>query len=247
MPISAALPNGQRGAFSPFMFGLIMGMSVFSVLSMQWANQELARYRQKQLEQAKQNAQDIAKGMDFAIRTETGGTYSDKYTLDRARAYSDSTGKTAGDQDYMVKVNTNGAGKTYDQANASIAIAGTDDTLLRSEIYRADSAQDVLQQNHANQPVVVYDTALARDSQVRTSNERMKKFAEQVYAYYSANFSFPSADQFTALAKQFGLADAWGQPFHYSVDDDGQTAYLSFTTPWNYTQTLKLSLNDDGQ
>jgi hypothetical protein len=230
------------------MFGLIMGMTVFSALSMQWAKQEMVRYQAEQAERSKAQAEDVAKAMDFAIRTEDAKNYSEDYTLERARTFSNSSGRTVGDQDFMLKAIRDDSRKAYGDSAHTVAIAGSDDTLVRSKIYRSDNAEELTQNapGTTSQPVVLYDTSMARDQQVRTSNTRMESMAEQVYAFYAGHQRFPTDSEFTTLAGRFGVHDVWGQDFDYKVDTDGQTGTLSFTTPWNYTQTLNLSLKDDG-
>ncbi len=59
----------QQGGFSPFMFGLVVGMSLFSAMSMHWARQELVRYEQEQVQRSKKDAQDVANALNFAILT----------------------------------------------------------------------------------------------------------------------------------------------------------------------------------
>ena len=237
----------QQGGFSPFMFGLIMGMSVFSALSMQWAKQELANYQQQQAQRAKTAAEDVAKGLDFAILSEDNRTYSDDYTLERARQYTNTDARTRGGQDYMVTTREDEDRESFGQKGTTVAITGSDDTLLRSQMHRAEDSQQILRMNTSGkQAVAVYDTSHARDRQVRTSNERMEALAEQVYAFYAGKRRFPTDSEFTALRGRFDIRDAWGNDFTYTVAKDDQNGTLTFTTPWNYTQTLKLGLKDDG-
>lgn len=249
-PLKSLYPNilisSQRGGFSPFMFGLIMGMSIFSALSAQWAKQALEKYQQQQVDRAKANATDVAKGMDFAILTENTQTYSDKYDLERARQYAGTDARTQGKQDYMVTEREDDKRESFGKKASTVAITGSDDTLLRSQMYRTDSAEQILTtQTGGKQAVAYYDTATARDRQVRTSNERMEVMAEQVYAFYAAKKRFPTDSEFTSLRGTFNIRDAWGRDFTYTSTPTGEKGTLSFTTPWNYTQTLKLSLKDE--
>ncbi|PZP38486.1 MAG: hypothetical protein DI585_07265, partial [Pseudomonas fluorescens] len=79
-----------------------MGMSIFSALSLQWAKQALADYELQQAQRAKANAEDVAKGLNFAILTENAQTYSENYDLERARGYTNTDARTQGQQDYLV-------------------------------------------------------------------------------------------------------------------------------------------------
>jgi hypothetical protein len=241
-------PNAQSGGFSPFMFGLVVGMSLFSALSMQWARKELALYEQQQTQRSKKDAQDVADALNFAILTEDQQTYSENYDLERARQYANSTGRTTGGQEYMVTTRTEEDRTRYGHAAATVAITGSDDTLLRSQIHRSGGSEDILRTKVGDkQAVAVYDTATARDQQVRTSNLRMEVLAEQLYAFYAGKYRFPTDQEFSSLNGALKLHDAWGNEFDYTTSKDNQKGTLSFTTPWNYTQTLNLSLKDDAK
>lgn len=228
------------------MFGLILGMGVFSALSLQWSKQALQRYEQQQLARARANSQDVVQGLDFAILTETGNTYRDEYDLERARPYSNSTARTVGGQDYMVTAREDENRESFGKKATTVAVTGSDDTLLRSRMYRTGDAEEILRTRTGDkQAVTTYDTSLARDRQVRTTNERMEVLAEQVYAFYAGKKRFPTDNEFQALRNTFDVRDAWGREFIYTVTEDGQKGTLSFTTPWDYTQTLKLGLKDE--
>jgi hypothetical protein len=243
----AALWVCQQGGFSPFLFGLVVGMSVFSALSMQWAKQELVRYEEQQARRAQSNAEEVAKGLEFAILTEDQSSYSENYDLERAKAFAETDARTRGGQDYLLTTHENEQREVFGKKDTTIAITGSDDTLLRSQIYRTADSEEVLRmKTGSKQAVAIYDTGQARDRQVRTSNERMEQLAEQLYAFYAGQRRFPTDSEFTRLQGGLDLHDAWGEDFTYTAKPDGQTGTLSFTTPWNYTQTLKLSLQEDG-
>ena len=238
----------QSGGFSPFMFGLVVGMSLFSAMSMQWARKELARYEEQQIIRAKSNAKDVADALNFAILSEDQQSYSETYDLERARQYTDTTARTQGGQDYMVTARERDGEKQqrYGYAPTTVAITGSDDTLLRSQMHRSGNAEDILRAKVGDkQAVAVYDTSLARDRQVRTSNQRMEVLAEQLYAFYAGKYRFPTDSEFRSLSGGLKLHDAWGNEFRYTTGTDNQRGELSFTTPWNYTQTLNLNLKDD--
>jgi hypothetical protein len=223
-----------------------MGMAAFSALSSQWAKQELVRYQEEQAARAKANATDVAKGLDFAILTENSQTYSDNYDLERARQYTNNAARTRGGQDYLVTAREDEQRENFGKKTTTVAITGSDDTLLRSQMHRSGDSEEILRTKIGdNQAVATYDTATARDRQVRTSNERMEVLAEQVYAFYAAKKRFPTDNEFATLRSTFNLHDAWGREFTYTPSKDQQKGILSFTTPWDYTQTLKLSLKDE--
>lgn len=222
-----------------------MGMSVFSALSLQWARQELREYEAQQAQRAQTNAEEVAKGLEFSILTEDERTYSDTYNLDRARAYSAAQARTRGGQDYMFAARDSDR-EQFGQKATVVAIAGTDDTLVRSQIHRTETEKHILQTAPgAEHGVAVYDTSTARSQQVLTSNRRMEQVAEQLYTFYAAKYRFPTDSEYQTLESRIGIRDAWGQSYAYSPATDGQKAVLSFTTPWQYTQSMNLSLKDD--
>lgn len=234
----------QRGQLSPFMFGLIMGMSVFSALSLKWAQQELAAARLRQAETQKQNAQDLASALEFATLTETPETYSDDYNIQRARQYaSRAIGQTRGGQEYLVvarDTEESRVGKT----SQVVAITGSDDTLRRSEVYRTlDPAklQQIAGEKQTLDPVVTFDTGAVRTRQVTKSQRNMEAMGEQIYAFYAAHLRMPTGSEYQELAGKLPIRDAWGAPFRYSQVSE-ERGRLEFTTPWGYTQPLNLTL-----
>jgi hypothetical protein len=231
---------------SPFMMGLMLGMTIFSALSLQWAQQELAEIQKHQSTQAKENAEDMAGALEFAMLTENKDTYGEGLSLERARQFSNSTGKTRGDQNFLTTIRQERDSGRFDAEQEKVAITASDDTLLRSQLHRTESAAQLSElAERNNQPVALFDTSTVRDRQVRTCAIRMDSLAEQVYAFYAGRMKFPSTSEFTEMTTKLNFTDTWGQPFGYSVAPDQQSAELSFTTPWGYTQRLKLSLKDD--
>lgn len=242
-PISRRRRLAQAGYLSPFMFGLIIGMSIFSAMSAHWAQQELVRVQERKAERAHKQAEDIAHAMEFATLTETEGTYSDSYDLERAKMYAArSSGKTAGGQDFMVVARQEN-NESFGKRDQKVAIAATDDTLLRAKVYRAGSAEELAKMEE-QKPVALLDTKAVRERQVRTSMKAMEGMAEQVYAFYAGHLRFPDEGEFDELQKRFTYRDAWGGEFDYTYVNEGE-ARLEFVTPWNYTQAIKLSLKDE--
>jgi hypothetical protein len=228
------------------MFGLLIGMSIFSAMSLQWSKQELARTEQRRAEMAKAQADDMAKAMEFAAMTETRNTYSERFNLDRARQYAGySGGRTRGGQDMIVVSKEDDRHETFGDKNQRVAITSSDDTLLRAKVYRAADADAISHLDDKGQkPIATFDTSGVRERQVLTSQKAMEGIAEQLYAFYGAHMRFPTSDEYDHIKVQFPFVDAWGSPFDYSLVSDDE-ARLEFTTPWNYTQSLKLSLKDD--
>lgn len=246
VPASCLLPpasSPQRGGASPFMFGLLMGMTIFSAFSLQWAQRELVASQQRQAEKAKREAEDLVKALEFAAMTETRNTYSDDFDLERARRYTAmSSGKTRGGQDFIVVQQEDKDKETFGETSQKVAITASDDTLLRSKVYRTGDAKGV--DALSGDTVATLDTAGVRQRQILTSVKSMENLAEQVYAFYAGNRRFPKSNEFDVMRNQLSFGDAWGGPFAYTYISDDE-ARLEFTTPWNYTHSLKLTLKEE--
>ena len=225
------------------MMGLLMGMSLFSVMSLQWAKAELEKQQARNAERERQKAQDIAGALEFSILTETAATYSDDLELNRALAQSSATGKTRGGEDVLVVARDAGQ-NAFGNRNQRVAITASDDTLFRSQLYRTGSAEDLTRlKSSDNRTVVMFDSSAVRDRQIRTSIKNMELLAEHVYSFYAAHMRFPSGTEFDEIDAGLGLRDVWGNPFAYT-HSSAEQARIEFTTHWNFTKTLNLSLKD---
>lgn len=236
-------PAGQDGAVSPFMFGLLMGIMVLSVISARLAQKDLVTLQARQAERAKRQAEDTVKALEFSALTETRQTYSEEFTLDRAKAnMARATGTTRGGQEYILNAKQDEQGGAFGSTDTKVAVTASDDTLLRAKVYQTGSADGIAKLgDKPNQPVAVLDTGGIRQRQVLTSQRSMEALAEQVYAFYAGHMRFPTSSEFNDLQAKFPYVDAWGGTFDYTPISD-EKATLEFTTPWNYTQTMPLSL-----
>jgi hypothetical protein len=229
------------------MFGLIMGMSIFSAMSLKWAEQELAEQQLRNQERSKAQAEDLAKALEFATLTQTRDNYDNRMTLDRARQYASSaTGQTRGGQDFII-VEREAEGETMGAKNEVVAITGSDDTLRRSEVFRSGDARQLgklAEQRNKGDAVVLLDTSGIRTRQVNVSRQNMETLAEHVYAFYAGRFRMPSQDEFQELNEKLGIRDAWNAGFDYEYYDP-ERARLEFTTPWGYTQSLMMDLRTE--
>lgn len=232
----------QRGAFSPYMFGMLAGLGLFSSLMAHYARQDMVEAEKRKLEQQQQEAEDLARGLENAILTERDATYDADLSLSRARQYTTTaTGKTyAGDD---VTINIQDSDRTYSLDHQRALITTSDDDLLKSSVGAALNADDIGSYNAGtNQPVAVFDSKSARDHQVQLSYEFMESQAALVYQFYAGELRFPDNSEYADLASTSGLTDYWGNDFTYTRTSD-TVCSLSFTTPWGYTQTINLNFN----
>lgn len=226
------------------MFGLLAGMMIFSVATTQWARQELVRIQQQKAARQKAQAEDVAKAIEFTLLTETPGSYSD--TPDRQRIMANTsmaTAKTAGDEDVLI-VDRQTEKDVFDKRTTRMAVTASDDTLLRSKVYRSATADDLSAIPNGQNGVVTVDTAAIRQRQVVQSAENMSAVGEYVYGFYAGHLRWPNQNEFEDLEAESNLHDVWGQNFTYTPIDD-QSVRLELTTPWNYTHAIVLSLKDD--
>lgn len=226
------------------MFGLLMGMTIFSAFSLKWAQRELVETQERQAQRANREAEDVVKALEFAAMVETRDTYSDSFNLDRARRYTNLTsGRTRGGQDFIVVQQEDKNREVFGEASQRVAITASDDTLLRSKVYRTAGPEGIAKLGDDG-GVATMDTSGVRQRQILTSVRSMESLAEQVYAFYGGNSRFPNLNEFDVLRRQLSFTDAWGAPFAYTYINNDE-ARLEFTTPWNYTHSLKLTLKEE--
>jgi hypothetical protein len=234
---------------SPFMTGLLLGMTVFSALSLQWAKAELVAMQERKTQQDRAQAQELASAMEFAVLTEDASGYSDEYNLQRARAFSSAGGRTRGGNEVLAaarsdEADESGSNSAFGMENTQVAFTASDDRFARAAAGRAGDAATLQQEVGAKGPTVLANVRAARERQVLTSSKRMDAMADQMFAYYAAKMRFPDEASYTNLESRLNLKDAWGQRFEYEPAPDGQSATLRFTTPWDYTRERPLSLKE---
>ncbi|MDD9911615.1 MAG: hypothetical protein OXQ96_01035, partial [Alphaproteobacteria bacterium] len=224
--------RNQRGAFSPFMFGLLMAIGIFSTLAMHWAKKDLIRIQEERAERVKAEAEDIAKAVEFTIMTETASTFGQDFNIDELRQHTGrSQGKTRGQQD--IQLIARDSETVFDLTNQRIAIAATDDPLAQTELRDTPDAKGLARAaKDGLDPVIIVDTGAIRKNQVAKSVQRLEQMAEQVYQFYAANFRFPTESEYDQLQDALKIKDIWGNDFYYTYRND-EEALLEFTSPWN--------------
>ena len=230
---------------SPFMSGLIVGMTIFSALTLQWAKADLVRWQQRQQEQGLADAQELSRSLEFAVMTEGADSYEESYSLDRARQFSSASSKTMGGNDVQLTERQAAETDPFGNRRTQVAITASDDILLRAQVNRAGSTEELNRMVSGTNPVALFDSTTVRGKQVLTSKKRMEAMAEQVFTFYAGAMQFPTDDEFMTLSGKAGVKDAWGRAFDYELGADGQSAELSFTTPWGVTHKQPISLRDE--
>lgn len=238
--------NNQKGAFSPFMFGILMGVAVFSASMNHWAKKELIDLDEANKMANHEKGIAIKKALENSIITENVNSenqYSEDYTLQRAQRFlSGSTGKTRSGDDAVISTAHN-SGK-FKTSNKKILITVSDDQFTREDVGDVAGADAMSDYNQANSEIVLFDSEPIRIEQIQESKRRLQSEVSQIYvAYTTYGYKFPTVDQYkTQINAATNNKDIWGQTFKYDRKSD-KLVILSFTTPWGYTYKSKLDMN----
>ena len=240
--------RNNLGAFSPFMFGLLMGMAAFSTAIRYQAEQDLKNIQKQQKLMEKEQAEDVRRAFENAILTENVADgslgYSKDLDLERARSFlSGSTGQTRTGQRIILKERK--AGEVLGADQQRIVITASDDEFVRQRVETlgsSDALADFTEESPEN--ATLFDSAAVRARQVKQSKEYLHMEEAQLYRYWGGHeYKFPATqseyeDNVNAYTH---LRDAWGQKFDYERLSDNK-ARLSFTTPWGEKNTILLNM-----
>jgi hypothetical protein len=226
----------QRGGFSPFMFGILAGMALFSASIRGHLEQELRRAEEAKLERTRQETQALARAVEAAVMTETSSTYSADITLNRILTNVDgTTGLTAGGS--TAQINTFQSGPM-----ARVMIGLTDDGYVRNELATAtgDLTQSPL---GARSDVAVVDVGALRTRQMELSLKNLDQEAGLLYYFWNRQNRFPTdqAEYKAQVNAVSGLRDFWGRDFTYTAVD-ANNGGLAFTTPWGEARSISVTM-----
>lgn len=235
--------QNQRGAFSPFMYGMLMGVAVFSAAMNHWAKREIVNIEEQNIQQERQKAEQIKQALENAMLTENVATtgFSNDVNLERAQQFlSGSTGKTkSGEQAFLSSAVKSGA---FNTTNKRVLITTSDDESIQKEIgtLGSDAMADY---NTAKDSVVMFDSEDVRKKQIAESKKLLERETSVIYrSYMTYGYKFPSNEEYkTQVNAATGHKDVWGQPFKYDRKSD-KVVVLSFTAPWGYTYKKRLDM-----
>lgn len=232
----------QRGAASPFMLGLLLGVSIFSISVQQQARIELQEIRKTQALKQEKEANALRNAVEMAIMTETTADYMADMTNERIREYlSYSGGTTRTNQDLAMRSNAHSG----DLQASRIIMTTSDDQFVRDAVELQNMGGMTDSDLNKRSDVIVVDTKALRQRQIEASYENMEALAGLVYDWWSraGNYRFPSSAQFNAEVLPFSsYTDFWGREFDYTYINDNQ-ARLEFTTPWAQDYAMNLTMN----
>lgn len=231
----------QKGIFSPFMFGLLLAVGVFSVLSQQWAKRDLRTLQESRETRMEATAQDIARNIEFEILTETASTFSNNLNTNRLLPNAAKAGSNRSQDDIQI-ISREGE-EIFELETQRFAINLGGDDLSRSALNQTTTSKNIVNAGET-QGVAVIDTSAIRQRQVETSRTNMKAMAERIFNFYAGNLRFPTVGEYDQLALVFNATDVWGSPLDYTYENDDR-ASLAFTTPWGFRQSMRLDLKDN--
>jgi hypothetical protein len=233
--------RNQKGGFSPYMFGLLVGISAFSTITAHYARKEMIKSEQRKIEQQKAEAEDLKNALEVALLTETDATYDADLSLNRARAHTTlSTAKTRGGSD--VTLNIVNSETSLGIQGERVLITTTDDDFTKTAVGLANSAAAQAGFTDDNAPVTMFDSGAARNRQVDISVQNMEMEAAQIYAFYAGELRFPGSNEYDAIQAVTGLKDFWGNDFSYTIVTSPTHVRIEFTTPWSYTERIDMQM-----
>ena len=233
--------RNQRGAFSPYMFGLLAGITVFSTVSAHYAKKQMIENEKRKIEQQQREAEDLRDALEIALLTETDATYDPDISLNRARPYTTlSTAKTRGGSD--ATLNIVNSDTNLGIQGERVLITTTDDDFTKTQVGLANSAADQAAFDGGAAPVTMFDSGAARNRQVEISVQNLEMEAAQIYAFYAGELRFPSASEYDDIQAITNLKDFWGNDFSYTIVNSPTHVRIEFTTPWGYTEQIDMNM-----
>ena len=232
--------KGQRGAVSPFLFGLLAGVAIFSGTMKAKSELKLQQIKEAQVERERETAEQYKRAIEGAILSETDATYG---TLDRARIEENLSkgiggGTRSGER---VAVGTIDTGARNEQR---VIISTSDDKFVRDEVTGFSDATTAAESDlNKRGDIANVDTAALRTRQVQLTRNNLNKESEFVYAFWGANGRMPSSTEYeNEINDKTGLTDFWGNDFTYTYINDDE-ATLEATTKWGQTLKVKMDMS----
>ena len=230
----------QRGAVSPFLFGMLAGVAIFSAGVKTQARLETQRIYEEQDKRAQETAETYRRAVENALMSETSGSFG-TITADRVNQYVSKSvgGGTRSGSD--ITIGAIDRDTTLDTQR--IMITTSDDDFVRARVGTLagggnanNMATDSLTDRN---DVVTVDTSNIRQKQIQASLSNMQKQGEVMYGFWALNGKFPDATEYADLAADTGLTNFWGAPITCLCTNNNEIT-LNSVTPWG--QTLRYNL-----
>ncbi len=234
----------QRGAVSPFLFGMLAGVAVLSGGIKIQADLEMKRIQEQQEQRSKETADTYRRAVEGALMAETTGTFGavDTNAINSFVAKSIGGGTRSG-QNIAIGTITTDVGTNSQQ----IIISTSDDNLVRTQITALETAGDAAAMAadtiNNRDDVITIDTSGIRTKQIAETIDRMEKYSEILYSFWGKNGRFPTLVEYPAIAAQSSTTDFWGGAFTYAITSDN-IAQLQATTPWAQVLTVPMNMDN---
>jgi hypothetical protein len=238
----------QKGGFSPFMFGVLAALSIFSTMLAQWAKEDLKQLQSEKLKRQQAHSEDIKEAIEIAILSENsniaGNNYSQTYDVGRAQGFlSSSNNTTRGGA--AIQIQEVDSSQVQDIQNKRIAISSSDDTFLRTDVAGLANEDAIAAYDSGlDGAMATIDTEALRNQQVKHSRQLLEKEASLLYTFFTENSRFPAnqGEYDTDINALTNYKDTWGNDFTYTYASDTE-ATLGFTTPWGKSFNVRVDMN----
>ncbi|MBI1364087.1 MAG: hypothetical protein GC134_08885 [Proteobacteria bacterium] len=235
----------QRGNFSPFMIGLVLGLAVFSTAMRKQAERELAKIEAQQAEAKKKQLQELKDGVENALLMETAANFNNGIDATRIRNSTSASLDTRNGQAIVI----NSTAMDNATGRQRVMISNSDDAFIRADASTSTDANMLTSDITKRDDVAVIDTSVIRARQLEISKGNMAALTDFVYDWWrramvdgtaeSGTHHLPTNGTFnTDIRDVYTQRDFWGNNFTYARATS-QTATISFTTPapWSETYT----------
>lgn len=241
----------QRGAVSPFLFGMLAGVAIFSASMRSQAQIQTKRIYEEQAARAAETADTYRRAVEGALMAETNADFGN---LDTARinqyvSKSVGGGTRSGDDVAWGAIDmSNSYNGTNIGSSQRVMIAATDDDYVRAEVasLAAGGNANTMAQNSLTdrEDVLTIDTSNIRQKQIQATLSNMNKQAEVLYGFWAENGRFPTVLEYnTNIDPKTDLRTFWGDPIIYVFTNDDEVR-LRATTPWGqqlFSEALKMN------
>lgn len=239
------LMSDSSGRFAPFMFGLLLAVSAFSMTMKSRVEAKLEQQKVENERRQQLAAEDLRQALETEMLLENSNnlanqnSYNSTIDIGRARRYlSRSSGQTAGSGTPTLD---NQTGSALDNLTRQTTLIGvTDAPELQADIV-ANSAATTYNTTGAL-PTTVFDAQAPRQKQLTVSKQALDAFSTQALSFALANGRLPDATDMTSMSTTTGLRTYWGGTFTNTVNNIF-SVQNAFTSPWGsdtYSNTVTL-------
>lgn len=217
-----------KGNVTPYMLGLVLGITVFSTVTANQARLQNEYYKSSYIEEKKKYISKMANSMSSYILTEEL-TSDSSISIQKLEKYF-----------YTNIFSSNNISPELKQGGQldgeKISTISNESNEYNKNKVTSVSDVNSLKQDYSNESTRVFNEKTVRDLQIKKSYENMKKQAEYFYNLISLSIEKKWPCTFISTKK-----DAWGRDFNFNRLDDFN-AEISFNLPWDTSIKKALSI-----